>query len=169
LIRPVLLYPDKRLRKRSAEITRFDEKLGELLDDMHDTMVEKKGVGIAAVQIGAPVRAITINIPDENGEQLRENRIEIINPTMFSCSGGVLWSEGCLSIPEFNEDVMRFEKVAIAFVDRNGEERSLEAQGLLAIAIQHEIDHLNGKLFVEYLSLLKRKKFEKEWKKSRKN
>ncbi|MDR3163072.1 MAG: peptide deformylase [Helicobacteraceae bacterium] len=169
MIRPVLLYPDKRLRRKSTEITRFDEKLGELLDDMHDTMIDKKGVGIAAVQVGAPLRAITINIPDENGEQPLENRVEIINPTMFLCSGGVLWNEGCLSIPDFNEEIMRFERVGVTFIDRNGKERRLEAEGLLAIAIQHEIDHLNGKLFVEYLSLLKRKKFEKEWKKSRKN
>ncbi|GHV06612.1 peptide deformylase [Campylobacterota bacterium] len=169
MIHQILIYPDKRLRKKSAPVTKFDATLATLLDDMHDTMVSYRGVGLAAIQIGVAQQIIVINIPTDEGVQPIENRFELINSRIVSSEGGVLYSEGCLSIPEYNEEIMRFEQVSIEYCDRHGNQKELNAKGLLAIAIQHETDHIEGRLFVERLPLLKRKKFEKEWKKSLKN
>ena len=169
MVREVLIYPDKRLRQKSAVVQHFDDALGKLLDDMYDTMIEQNGIGIAAIQIGVPLRALVINTANEEGEQLRENLLEIINPHIVASEGGATYSEGCLSVPGYYEEGERSEKVVLQYCDRNGNAQTLEAAELLAIAIQHEIDHLDGRLFIEKLPLLVRKKFEKEWKKSHKN
>ncbi len=161
----IVEYPDKRLREKSKEVTTFDETLHTLLDDMYETMIDQKGIGLAAIQVAKPVRALIINLPNENDEQNKEDLIEIINPVIIEKEGEVYYQEGCLSVPTFYEDVKRFEKIKINYQDRHGNTKEMEADGLLAIAIQHEMDHLDGILFIDKLSYARRKKFEKEYKK----
>jgi len=172
MVREIVIYPDRRLKLISKEITSFDKGLYTLLDDMYDTMISKKGVGLAAIQIGVDLRALIINIPPDDSkgedEQPRENTLEIINPRFVKSSGKCKHQEGCLSIPGVYEDIERFEEITLEYYDRHGEKHSIKDNDFLAIAIQHEIDHLNGKVFIEKLSFIKRKKFEKEWKKRNK-
>ncbi len=165
---PVVVYPDKRLKEVSKEITEFDAALHELLDNMYDTMMESNGIGLAAIQVGIAKRALLLCIPDEEGEQHYDDLLEIINPVISNEDGTIVYQEGCLSVPSFYEDVERYERLTLSYQDRHGESKELEAEGLLSVAIQHEIDHLDGKLFIEKLSYTRRKKFEKEYKKLRK-
>ena len=171
MVRDILVYPDKRLKQKSKPVEKFDEELHSLLDDMYDTMVAKNGVGLAAIQIGVPLRALIINVPieEEDGAQPKENTIEVINPEFIECSGRTKYQEGCLSVPGFYEEVERYKDVKFKYYDRYGNEHQTQTNDFLAIAIQHEYDHFEGKLFIEKLSILKRKKFEKEWKKKHKN
>jgi len=170
MVRDIVIYPDKRLKLISKEVTSFDSKLHSLLDDMYDTMISKKGVGLAAIQIAVPLRALIINIPDDNSdEQPKENTLEIINPIFIEKSGKEKHQEGCLSIPGVYEDIERAKYVKIEYQDRFGKSHTIEDDDFLAVAIQHEIEHLDGKVFIEKLSFMKRKKFEKEWKKRYKN
>jgi len=164
----IVEYPDKRLREVSKEVKVFDEKLHKLLDAMNPLMINTNGIGLAAIQVAHPIRALILNIPDEDGEQPPENLLEIINPVIVEKSGETTYQEGCLSVPQFYEDIKRFEKVTINYQDRHGNTKRLEADGLLAIAIQHEMDHLEGILFIDKLSYARRKKFEKEYKKLQK-
>jgi len=168
MIRDIVIYPDKRLKLISKEVTEFDSELHNLLDDMYDTMVSKNGVGLAAIQIGVDKRALIINLPDEEDDdaiQSKEDTLEIINPVFIKKEGSCKHQEGCLSIPKVYEDIERAEHVVIEYQDRYGEKFTIDNNEFLAIALQHEIDHLNGKVFIEKLSFIKRKKFEKEWKK----
>jgi peptide deformylase len=164
----IVEYPDKRLKQISKEVENFDEDLHKLLDAMHPFMLETNGIGLAAVQVNYPIRALILNIPDEDGEQPIENLMEIINPVLTFTSGETTYQEGCLSVPKFYEDVNRYDTVSINYQDRHGNTKSLEAEGLFAIAVQHEMDHLEGILFIDRLSYSKRKKFEKEYKKMQK-
>lgn len=164
----IVEYPDKRLREKSREVKVFDEKLHQLLDAMNPLMINTNGIGLAAIQVAHPIRALILNIPDEDGEQPPENLLEIINPVLVEKSGETTYQEGCLSVPQFYEDIKRYEKVTINYQDRDGNTKRLEADGLLAIAIQHEMDHLDGILFIDKLSYARRKKFEKEYKKLQK-
>jgi peptide deformylase len=170
MIRDIVIYPDKRLKLISKKVTSFDNELHTLLDDMYDTMINKKGVGLAAIQVGVDIRALIINIPnDDSDEQPKENNLEIINPIFIEKSGKEKHQEGCLSIPGIYEDIERAKHVKIEYQDRFGEKHTIEDDDFLAVAIQHEIEHLEGKVFIEKLSFIKRKKFEKEWKKRYKN
>jgi len=172
VIRDIVIYPDKRLKLISKEVTAFDSELHTLLDDMYDTMTAKNGVGLAAIQIGVDKRALIINLPEGDSEdalQLKENTLEIINPVFVQKEGSCKHQEGCLSIPGVYEDVERAQHVVLEYHDRYGNKQTIDNHDFLAIAIQHEIDHLEGKVFIEKLSILKRKKFEKEWKKRRNN
>lgn len=169
MIREVLTYPNPILRKKSVDVTDFNEELHTLLDDMYDTMLDKGGVGLAAVQIGVLKNILIINIPDEDDVQDKENLIEAINPVIVQKEGDIMFKEGCLSVPGFHEEVNRYYKVVVEYQDRNGEKHSMEAEDFLAVAWQHEIEHLRGHVFIEKLSYLKRKKFEKEYKKLQKN
>ena len=164
----IVEYPDKRLREKSKEVKDFDASLHKLLDAMYPLMMETNGIGLAAIQVAHPIRALILNIPDEEGEQPPENLLEIINPVMTQKSGETTYQEGCLSVPQFYEDVKRYENVVINYQDRYGNTKTLEADGLLAIAIQHEMDHLEGILFIDKLSYSRRKKFEKEYKRMQK-
>ncbi len=164
----IVEYPDKRLRQKSKEVITFDENLHKLLDAMHPFMIETNGIGLAAIQVAHPIRALIINLPDEEGEQHPENLLEIINPVIIQKDGETTYQEGCLSVPQFYEDVKRHEYATINYQDRDGNTQTLEADGLLAIAIQHEMDHLEGILFIDHLSYSRRKKFEKEYKKMQK-
>ncbi len=164
----IVEYPDKKLREISKEITSFDEKLHKLLDAMYPFMMQTNGIGLAAIQVAHPIRALILNIPDEDGKQPSENLIEIINPIITHKDGESVYQEGCLSVPSFYEDIKRFETITINYQDRNANTKTIEADGLLAIAIQHEIDHLEGILFIDKLSYSRRKKFEKEYKRMQK-
>ncbi len=164
----IVEYPDKRLRKKSKEVKEFDASLHRLLDAMHPFMLETNGIGLAAIQVDYPIRALILNIPDEDGEQPLENLLEIINPVMTYKSGETTYQEGCLSVPQFYEDVKRFDTIVINYQDRYGNTKTLDTDGLLAIAIQHEMDHLEGILFIDKLSYARRKKFEKEYKRMQK-
>jgi len=172
MVREIIIYPDKRLKSISKEVEVFDESLHALLDDMYETMVARNGVGLAAVQIAVPLRVLIINVPieseEEDNDQPRENTLEMINPVIVDKSGSILYQEGCLSVPGVYEDIERFAYAKVNYFDRHGNAQTIENDAFLAIAIQHEIDHLEGKVFVEKLSYIKRKKFEKEWKKRQK-
>lgn len=164
----IVEYPDKRLKERSLQVEKFDAELHLLLDAMYDMMIESNGIGLAAIQVAHPKRVLILNIPDEDGEQPKENLMEIINPIITSKEGVATYQEGCLSVPGFYEEIERFEKLSLNYQDRDGNTKTLEADGLLSIAIQHEMDHLEGILFIDKLSYSRRKKFEKEYKRVQK-
>ena len=171
MVREILTYPDPILRKKSRDVEVFDKELHTLLDDMYDTMEEAKGVGLAAIQIGIDLNILIINLPiedeyDENFEkQIPENLIEAINPVITHKNGEQVFNEGCLSIPGYHAEVTRAEHIIVEYFDRDGNKQVMECEGFLAVAWQHEMEHLSGHVFIENLSYLKRKKFEKEWKK----
>ncbi len=170
MIREVLTYPNPTLRKKSKDVEVFDTELHTLLDDMNDTMKEYGGVGLAAIQVGVEKNVLIINIPVDNegheddGKQLQENLIEAINPVITHKDGVLVFNEGCLSIPGFHAEVTRAEHIIVEYFNRFGEKQTMETEDFLAIAWQHEMEHLSGHVFIENLSFLKRKKFEKEWK-----
>jgi len=170
MVREVITYPNPILRKKSKDVEVFDKELHTLLDDMNDTMQEYSGVGLAAIQIGIDLNVLIINIPIDNegaeddGKQLDENLIEAINPVVTHKDGELVFSEGCLSIPGFHAEVTRAEHIVVEYFNRQGVKQTMEANDFLAIAWQHEMEHLSGHVFIEHLSFLKRKKFEKEWK-----
>jgi peptide deformylase len=172
MVREIVVYPDKRLKLISKEVTSFDGALHDLLDDMYDTMRARNGVGLAAIQVGVDTRALIINIPLEDAEgehdQPKENTLEMINPVIVEQDGTEKFQEGCLSIPGVYEDVERAKHVKVEYFDRDGEKQTIEDDDFLAVAMQHEMDHLDGKVFIEKLSYIKRKKFEKEWKRKQK-
>ena len=165
MIREVITYPNKLLRNKSKDVEVFDEELHTLLDDMYETMIDQNGVGLAAIQVAVPLNALIISIPDENEEQKKEDIIEAINPKITHKDGVQVYTEGCLSVPGFNEDVKRAQHIIVEYQDRNGNPQKMECDDFLAVAWQHEMDHLEGHLFIEKLSLIKRKKFEKEYRK----
>lgn len=165
MILEILTYPNKKLYQKSKKVEKFDDELGKFLDDMYETMISKKGIGLAAIQVGRPIRAIVINLVDENDEQKKENLLEIINPEILTQEGEIIYQEGCLSVPGYYEDVIRAEFVKMRFQNRFGEIKEMEVRELLAVCIQHEIDHLDGHLFIEKIGYNKRKKFDKEFKK----
>lgn len=168
MVREIVVYPDKRLKLISKEVESFNGALHDLLDDMYDTMCACNGVGLAAIQIGIDLRVLVINIPleVEEGEedQPKDNTLEMINPVIIEADGSEKFQEGCLSVPGVYEDVERAKHVKVEYFDREGKKHTIEDHDFLAVAIQHEIDHLDGKVFIEKLSYMKRKKFEKEWK-----
>ncbi len=161
----IVEYPDKKLKEKSKKVENFDVKLHKLLDAMYPIMIDTNGIGLAAIQVGHAIQALILNIPDEDGEQPKENLMEIINPVVTSQKGESIYQEGCLSVPSFYEDISRYETISVNYQDRDGNTKTLEADGLLSIAIQHEMDHLIGVLFIDKLSYARRKKFEKEYKK----
>lgn len=165
MVLDIVTYPDKLLKTISQEVTAFDDELHTFLDDMYDTMIASNGIGLAAIQVARPIRVLIINLPDEEGEQHRDDLIEMINPVLSHGKGTTTYQEGCLSVPGFYEDIERYEHVTVSYSDRHGNEHILETETLLSIAIQHELDHLEGHLFIEKLSYTRRKKFEKEYKK----
>lgn len=157
----VLKFPDERLRTVAAQVETVDSSIQQLVDDMFATMREEKGVGLAATQVNVHKRIVVMDVSEDQNEPM-----VFINPTITEREGSMINEEGCLSVPGNYAKVARAEKIKVAALDRNGEPFTLEAEGLLAICIQHELDHLLGKLFVDYLSPLKRQrirtKLEKE-------
>ena len=165
MVLEVLTYPDKRLYQKSKNVEKFDENLHKFLDDMYETMIAKKGIGLAAIQVGKPLRALVINLLNEEGIQDKNDLIEIINPEILEKNGEITYQEGCLSVPEFFEDVTRSSDIKVRFQNRFGESVELSASELLAVCVQHEMDHLDGHLFIEKISYSQKKKFSKEYKK----
>ena len=161
----IVKYPNKILKQISKPVERFDSELHRLLDDMYETMLKNNGVGLAGIQVAVPRRVLIIDLGDEEGKQSRDTLIEVINPEFLEWEGSQKDTEGCLSVPEYFDEVERYKKVKVKFFDRYGKEHIMDAHGLLSVAFQHETDHLDGHLFVERLDYIKRKKFEKEWKK----
>ena len=149
----ILRYPDPRLHKVASPVTVFDEGLRTLVRDMAQTMYEAPGVGLAATQVNVHKRVIVIDI-SETHDQLRV----LINPRILQADGLQVCEEGCLSVPGIYEEVERAEHVVVEAEDEHGVTRKFEAEGLLAVCVQHEMDHLMGKVFVEYLSPLKRER-----------
>lgn len=158
----IVEYPDKRLKEKSVKIEKFDKELHDLLDAMYPIMINSNGIGLAAIQVAYAKEVLILNIPSEDGEQTKETLLEIINPIITSKNGVTTYQEGCLSVPGFYEDIDRHETITINYQDRDGNTKTLTTDGLLSIAIQHEMDHLNGVLFIDKLSYSRRKKFEKE-------
>ncbi len=158
---PILHYPDPRLRRRAAPVERVDERMRKLVDDMAETMYAAPGIGLAAIQVDVPLRVVVIDVSQERNE-LRV----FINPQITARDGEQVMEEGCLSVPGVYDEVTRAQHIRVRALDRDGQPFEIEAEGLLATCIQHEIDHLDGKVFVDYLSRLKqqriRKKLEKQ-------
>lgn len=154
-IRTILHYPDKRLRNPGRPVTEFGPELEQLVEDMAETMYAAPGVGLAATQIGEPLRLFIIDIAtgDDQPSDLRV----FINPEILDRNGDQVWEEGCLSFPGVHEEVERAERVRVRAQDVKGEAFELEADGLLAVAIQHENDHLDGKLLIDHLGLIRRR------------
>ncbi len=157
----ILHYPDPRLRNKAKPVEKVDDDIRQLVDDMFETMYEAPGIGLAATQANVSRRVIVIDVSDEKNAPLC-----LINPEIVAREGEEESEEGCLSVPGVYDSVTRSERVRVNALDRDGQSIELQADGLLAVCIQHEIDHLDGKLFVDYLSNLKRqrirKKLEKE-------
>jgi peptide deformylase len=154
-VRTILHYPDKRLRELAQPVTRFDAELLRLVDDMAETMYAAPGVGLAAPQIGVSLRVFLIDVA--SGDNQPSDLRTFINPELLEQVGETCFEEGCLSFPGIHEEVRRAERVRVRAQDVKGQHFELEAEGLLAIAVQHENDHLNGKLMVDYLSMLRRR------------
>lgn len=168
MVLEIIHYPNKILRTNSQEVENFDSTLHSFLDSMYETMMANNGVGLAAIQVAKPMRALIVNIPrEEDNEQHKEDLLELINPVILHSEGEILWNEGCLSVPGFYEEINRFSKIKVRYQDRFGKKCEGVFKDFMAVAIQHEMDHLNGILFVDKLPLLKRKKFEKELKKNK--
>jgi peptide deformylase len=149
----ILHYPDKRLRKVAKPVVKVDDGIKKLVADMFETMYEAPGIGLAATQVNVHQQVIVIDVSPDKDQPLC-----LINPEILSEEGAEKSDEGCLSVPEIYEAVERAEKVTIKAMNENGEEYTLQADELLSVCIQHEIDHLEGKLFVDYLSPLKRQR-----------
>jgi len=157
----ILHYPDKRLRTVAKPVEKVDDGIKKLVDDMLETMYAAPGIGLAATQVDRHIQVIVIDISEEKNQPLC-----LINPEIIAQEGTEKCDEGCLSVPEIYETVERSQKVTVKALDQNGDEYSLEADELLAVCIQHEMDHLKGKLFVDYLSPLKFQRVKKRLQKS---
>jgi peptide deformylase len=147
---PILRFPDPRLKKVAQPVVQIDASIRKLVADMAETMYEAPGIGLAATQVDVHQRVVVIDVSEE-----KNNLLAFINPTLEQCSGEQVGEEGCLSVPGIYDKVERAERVTIKYLDLDGKQRTMEADGLLAVCIQHEIDHLNGIVFVDHLSQLK--------------
>jgi len=165
-LRDIIIIPDKRLRQISDPVKTVDAELRTLVDDMFETMYEAPGVGLAAIQVGVPLRIVTADTAkkDEEGKPRA-----LLNPEIvWSSEEKSIYEEGCLSIPEYYEEVERPSQVKVRFMDLDGKTQEIEADGLLATVLQHEIDHINGVLFIDYISKLKRDRVIKKFTKAAK-
>ena len=153
-VRPILTAPDPRLKAVSKDVETVDSAIRTLIDDMADSMYAADGIGLAAIQIGHAVRVLVIDLDQKEG---KKNPVAYINPKIvWACDEVVTFEEGCLSVPEIWDDVERPARIKAEYLDRDGNKQTLEADGLLATCLQHEMDHLNGVLFIDHLSRLKR-------------
>ncbi|MFT7053333.1 MAG: peptide deformylase [Psychromonas sp.] len=160
----VLCFPDKRLRTVAKPVEQITPELKKVAENMIETMYDEDGVGLAATQINFHQRLVVIDVSEQ-----RDQPMVIINPVIVESSGEEISEEGCLSVPETNAEVKRAEFVTLEYLDLEGKQQVLNADGLLAVCIQHEIDHLNGKLFIDYLSPLKQKRIKIKLEKLQKN
>ena len=160
---PILHYPDPRLRKKAQPVKQVDASIRQIVDDMFETMYDAPGVGLAATQVNIHKRIVVIDVSEEKNEPLC-----FINAEIIEKEGNKETEEGCLSIPEYFAPVKRAERVKVRALDKEGELFEMEADGLLAVCIQHELDHLQGKVFVDYLSPLKQTRVRKKMQKAAK-
>jgi peptide deformylase len=160
---PILEYPDPRLRTRAEPVTKVDDEIRRLVADLFETMYAAPGIGLAATQVNVHKRILVLDVATEGKQPLC-----LINPQIIHAEGQTRAEEGCLSVPEFYDFVDRAARIKIKALDENGITFELDAEGLLAVCIQHEMDHLEGKLFVDYLSELKRERLKKKAKKKAK-
>jgi peptide deformylase len=165
-LRDILVLPDKRLRLVSAPVKKFDRDIRALVGDMFETMYEAPGIGLAAIQVGVPWRIVTMDLSKNEGPQ--EPRVFINPELLWASDETATYEEGCLSIPEYYEEVTRPAQVRVKYLDLEGNEQVLEANDLLATCLQHEIDHLNGVLFIDHISKLKRDRVIKKYAKAAK-
>lgn len=159
---PILEFPDPRLRTRAKLVTQVDDSVRKLVDDMFETMYAAPGIGLAATQVNVHQRILVIDVSEAHNQPLA-----LINPQIVASDGIEETEEGCLSVPGIYETVKRADQIRVRALDRDGKQIEFDAAGLLAVCIQHEIDHLEGKLFVDYLSDLKRTRIRKKLEKER--
>ena len=165
-VRPIIIIPDPKLRLVSEPVARPTPELRALVEDMFETMYEAPGIGLAAIQIGVPQRVVTIDVARKDEDK---QPLALINPEILWTSPETsVYEEGCLSIPDYYEEVERPAKVRVRFTDVEGAVREIEAEGILATCVQHEIDHLDGKLFIDHISRLKRERVVKKFTKQAK-
>ena len=164
-LRPVLQFPDKRLRVVSRPIEAIGDELRQLAQDMCEVMYDEPGIGLAAPQLGEPVRLVVVDTEWKAEEGGARSPLILVNPELSEHDGEVLWKEGCLSVPEFEAEVKRAERVLLRALDLDGKEVEIRAEGLQAVCFQHEVDHLNGVLFIDHISRLKRSRYVQKRKK----
>ena len=153
----ILHFPDARLRNLAKPVATVDDSVRKLIDDMFETMYAAPGIGLAAIQVNEARRVIVVDITEDRSQPLA-----LVNPQILTKQGAEEMDEGCLSVPGIYETVQRAERIRVRALDRSGEPFEMDCDGLLAVCIQHEIDHLDGKLFVDYLSSLKRQRIRKK-------
>ena len=158
----ICAYPEKVLRKRAEPITNIDEEISRLADHMAQTMYDAPGIGLAANQVGVPKQLLVADISPRTPES---DLIVLANPEIIAAEGEVTIEEGCLSVPDYQAEVKRHAKVTVRGLDLHGQEVEIEAEGLLAVVLQHEIDHLNGILFIDHISRLKRELYKRKLRK----
>ena len=157
-LRPVLQFPDKRLLGRSQEISEITDEIRELASDMCDVMYDEPGIGLAAPQVGEAIRLIVVDT-DWTEEDAGKSPLVLMNPELSEHDGKILWKEGCLSVPDLEAEVERAERVLLRAQDLDGKEVEIHAEGLQAVCFQHEVDHLDGTLFIDRISRLKRTRY----------
>jgi len=160
----ILEFPDPRLRKKASPVEAIDDALRALIDDMFETMYGAPGIGLAATQVDVHRRLLVADVSNDQTEPYA-----LINPKILEKDGVLVTDEGCLSVPGFYEAVERAEHIRVTFLNRDGEEIEMDAEGMLGVCIQHEIDHLDGKLFVDYLSEAKRQRIRKRLERDRRH
>ena len=158
----ILEFPERRLRAKAKPVTVFDGALERLIEDLAETMYSARGVGLAAIQVGVRLRVAVLDISASRNEL-----VTLVNPTITDVSGSQETQEGCLSLPDIYESVSRAEHISLTSLNTRGEMQTMEADGMLAVCIQHEVDHLDGKLFIDYLSRMKRDRIRKRGEKRR--
>ena len=160
----ILEFPDPRLRTKAVPVENVDDALRALIDNMFETMYDAPGIGLAATQVDVHQRLLVADVtPDKSDPHV------LINPEILEKDGVTVTDEGCLSVPGYYEEVERAQHIRVRFLDRNGDSQEMEAEGLLAVCIQHEMDHLDGKLFVDYLAETKRQRIRKKLEKERRH
>jgi peptide deformylase len=153
----IITLPDRKLRMKSEPVERVDDDLRKFMDSMLETMYAAPGIGLAAIQVNVPRRVVTIDVAKREDDSQPANPLFLVNPEIIARSDDwAVAEEGCLSIPEYYAEVERPASVRVAYIDRDGKPQEMDADGVLAICLQHEIDHLDGKLFIDHLSKLKR-------------
>lgn len=156
-ILPILIHPDSRLRKKTLPVTVFDDKLQKLIDDLFETMYDAPGVGLAANQCGVQLRLSVMDCSEGKAEPM-----VLINPEILLTDERQEMEEGCLSVPDIRDTIQRFNRLRVRALDRHGQPFEIDCEGLAAQCVQHEVDHLDGKLYVDYLSSLKRERIKKK-------
>lgn len=166
MVLEILKYPDKRLRNQCEQVTKFDSEFQSEIEQMFETMYAAPGIGLAAIQVGIFKRFFIMDVGINEGEVIKRNPMVIVNPVILSKEGEIVWEEGCLSCPDLIVPMTRAQKVELEYQDRNGKKEKLTAEDLMAVCIQHEIDHLDGVLIVDQISRLKQDLYKKKLKSS---